>query len=122
MKKFMTIACITLILMPALLTAAVDVTGLWKMTSQSPRGERTSDITFKQEGEKLTVTSKNMRGEDMTATGTVKGNAIEWTQKMSTPRGDFEIIYKGTIDGDSMKGTSQFGDRGTMEWTAVRAK
>lgn len=122
MKKVIALAAVALMLLPVLATAAVNVSGVWKLTSQSPRGERTTDYTFTQEGEKLTVKFTSFRGDEMTATGSVKGAAIEWVQKMSTPRGDFEIVYKGTVEGDTMKGTAQMGDRGSMDWTAARAK
>jgi hypothetical protein len=101
---------------------SADVTGDWDLTSQSPRGERTSTVTFKQDGENLTVTMPPMRegGEAMTGTGTVKGNAIEWTITRTTQRGEFTMTYKGTIDGDTMKGTVEMGQMGAQDWTAKK--
>lgn len=54
----------------------------------------------------------------MEGKGTVKENNIEWTFVRSTPRGEFEMVYKGIIDGNTMSGTVDFGGRGEMEWTA----
>ena len=114
------IALFSLLLIPFLLTAQdVNVTGDWEMTTQSPRGERTSDIHFAQDGEKLTVTMQLM-GEEATAEGTVKGNKIEWSITRSTERGEFTISYTGTVDGDTMSGEAKMGDRGAMEWTAKK--
>jgi hypothetical protein len=110
----------SLLLIPFVLTAQdVNVTGDWEITTQSPRGERTSDIHFEQEGEKLTVTMQIM-GEEVTAEGTVKGNNIEWSVTRSTQRGEFTITYKGTVEGDTMSGEAEMGDFGTMEWTAKK--
>jgi hypothetical protein len=121
MKKMISvIALFSLLLVPVLGTAQdVNVTGDWEITTQSPRGERTSDIHFEQEGEKLTVTMQLMR-EEVTAEGTVKGNKIEWSVTRETPRGEFTISYSGTVEGDTMSGEAQMGDFGTMEWTAKK--
>jgi hypothetical protein len=119
-KMYSMIALFALLLIPVLLSAQdVNVTGDWEITTQSPRGERTSDIHFEQDGESLTVTMQLMN-EEVTAEGTVKGNKIEWSVTRSTQRGEFTISYTGTIDGDSMSGEAQMGDFGAMEWTAKK--
>jgi hypothetical protein len=119
-KMYSVIALFSLLLVPILLSAQdINVTGDWEMTTQSPRGERTSDVHFEQEGEKLTVTMQLM-GEEATAEGTVKGNKIEWSVTRSTERREFTISYKGTVEGDTMSGEAQMGDRGAMEWTAKK--
>jgi hypothetical protein len=98
----------------------VNVTGEWELTSQSPRGERTSAIKFVQEGEKLTVTMEGFQGSETTGEGTIKGNKIEWTISRSTPRGDMVSTYTGTVEGDTMKGEVSRGQRGSSEWTAKK--
>lgn len=110
--------CVLALLAVSLSALDVDVTGDWEMTLTTPRAERTQDIHFEQDGEKLTVTMQSPRGE-VKAEGTVKGNEIEWTVTRSTPRGEFTMTYKGKIEGDTMSGEAQMGDR-TFEWTAKR--
>jgi len=78
-----------------LLAEDVNVSGVWKITSQTPRGERVSEITFVQEGQKLTVTSKDREGNDIKSEGTIKGQDITWTVKRETPAGEFVITYSG---------------------------
>lgn len=112
--------CILLLLAISLSAQEVDVTGDWEMTFTTPRGERTQDIHFEQEGEKLTVTWQSFRGEEITAEGTVKGNEIEWSVTRSTPRGEMTMTYKGKVEADTMSGEFQMGDRGPIEWTAKR--
>lgn len=97
-----------------------SVTGDWEITVSSPRGERTSNMHIEQEGEKITVTMEGMRGGEMKGEGTIKGNEIEWTITRETPRGEFTITYKGKVEGDTMSGEAQMGDRGAMEWTAKK--
>jgi len=127
MKKiYSMLAIMALVLFPALLSGHyVDVTGDWEMTTESPRGERTQTIHFEQDGEKLTVTMQGgMRGgqggEEITAEGTIEGNKVEWTFTRSTPRGDFSTKYTGTVEGDTMSGEVDRGQRGTAPWSAKR--
>ena len=122
MKKatfaFVILACACLI--PFLSAQDVDVTGDWELTMQTQRGEFTSEITFVQEGEKLTVTMEGMRGGgEVTGEGTIKGNAIEWTVTRETPRGKFTMTYSGTVSGSSMSGEVQMRNN-TVEWTATK--
>jgi hypothetical protein len=119
MKKLFSLVLVGL-LASAVVLAAVNITGQWDMTVKSPRGERTMTVTFTQDGEKLTAKMPGRNGEEITGTGTVKGNDVEWTVTRTTPQGDMTVIYKGKVDGDKMTGTSQFGDRPGMEFTAVK--
>jgi hypothetical protein len=99
----------------------VNVTGDWEMTMESSRGgEMTRAVFFEQDGEKITVTMESRRGDEVTAEGTIKGNAIEWTISRETPRGEMNLVYKGTVDGDTMNGTVKFGDFGSGDWIAKR--
>jgi len=99
--------------------APADVGGKWEITTQTPQGSMVSDITFVQEGEKLTVTMSSDFGE-MNGTGSVKGNEVEWTLVLEGPEGEFRIVHRGKVEGDSMSGKAEAGEFGTLEWKAVR--
>jgi hypothetical protein len=105
-----------------ILLADVNVTGNWDITISTPRGERTRSSEFIQDGEKLTVIAQDREGNKVEAKGSVKGDDIEWTLRRQTPRGTFEMHYKGKIEGDSMKGTVSFGSRGSGDWSAERSE
>jgi len=130
MKKICTmLAIMALVVSPTLLSGhAVDVTGDWEMTSETPRGEITQAIHIEQDGEKLTVTMQGGMGRrggqggggEITAEGTISGNKVEWSFTRSTPRGDFTTKYTGTVDGDTMSGEVDRGQRGTVPWSAKR--
>jgi len=111
--------CSLVLLAVSLNAQEVNVTGDWEVTITSPRGDRTQDVRFEQEGEKLTVTMQG-RGGEVTAEGTVKGNDIEWTITRSTQRGEFTMTYTGKIEGDTMSGEVQRGGRGPFEWKAKK--
>jgi hypothetical protein len=117
------VAAISLVAVAAFAAAAdTGVSGKWKMTSKSPRGERTSEITLEQKGEALTVTSKDREGNDVKSEGSVKGADITWTTKRTGPMGEMVIVYKGKIEGKTMSGTVEFGQMGSGEWKAERAE
>ena len=57
---------------------AVDITGSWEMTVESPQGTMVITANFKQEGETLTGTHVSEMGE-APLKGTVKGADVEYT-------------------------------------------
>jgi len=98
----------------------VNVTGDWAFTVETPQGSGTPSFTFKQEGEKLTGNYKGQFGE-APVTGTVKGNEIKFTIKISAQGQELTITYSGKIESkDSMKGTAVLGELGEANWTAKR--
>jgi len=99
---------------------SIDVSGTWEITTQSPRGERSSEMTIEQDGDNIKVTMTGMRGNKMQGEGTVKDSKIEWTVSISTQRGDFTISYRGSVEGNTMSGQAEMGDFGTMDWTAKK--
>ncbi len=100
--------------------AKIDVSGAWELTMTTPRGERTSTYTFKQDGESLTVVTTGRNDEEITGAGTLKGAKIEWSITRTSPRGELTMTYKGQVDGDTMAGEARMGDFGSAEWKAVR--
>ena len=118
MKKLICLS-VGLVLAAAFALAAVNVTGDWDMTVKAPQGDRASVVTFTQTGENLAVKTTGRNGQEITGTGTVKGNDIEWTIVRTTQQGEFKMVYKGKVEGDKMSGT--FDMRGTpVDWTAVK--
>ncbi len=117
-KSIIALFALALLVLP-LSAQQVNVSGDWEMTSQGRQGPMTTKLHFEQDGEKIKVTMENPRGE-MTGEGTIKGNEIEWTITRETPRGPFTMTYKGTVEGDTMKGEVQFGDFPAREWTAKK--
>jgi lipoprotein-anchoring transpeptidase ErfK/SrfK len=112
-------AVVLALVLPAV--AAEGVSGKWKVTAKSQRGERTYDVTIEQTGDKLVVTQKDRQGNDLKSEGTVKGSEITWTTKRQTPNGEFTITYKGKVEGKTMSGTSET-PMGTGEWKAEKVE
>jgi hypothetical protein len=125
MIKFLVVLVSVLSLTSLTVPAAeeVNVTGKWSLTMTTPRGERTQEVEFVQAGEELTVVSSDRDGNRVESKGTVKGDAITWSQSRQSPSGEtMTITYAGTVEGDAMQGTVTFGDFGGGEWSATRVQ
>ncbi len=119
-KSLIALCAMALLVIPMSALQA-NVAGDWEISSEGPRGTRTTNIHIEQDGEKITVTMPGMRGGgEIKAEGTIKGNDIEWSITRQTQRGDITITYKGTVEGNTMSGTVQMGDFGSREWTAKK--
>jgi hypothetical protein len=101
--------------------ARIDITGVWAFEVQTEAGTGTPQVTFKQEGEKLTGHySSAVLGEAELA-GSVKGPAIEFTVAASVQGNAIAVTFTGTIDdANSMKGTVSFAGLGEGTFTGKR--
>jgi hypothetical protein len=96
------------------------VTGNWVLTVESPMGTRDSDAVFTQSGEQLSGKIVSARGEAPLTNGSVKGDAIAFSININAQGTDLQIDYSGTVTGDTMGGTVQFGSFGDGKWTGKR--
>jgi hypothetical protein len=101
--------------------AKVDVTGIWAFEVQTENGTGTPQLTFKQEGEKLTGHySSQLLGEADLA-GTVKGQAIEFVVAANVQGNAIELSFVGTIENkDAMKGKVSLAGMGEGTFTGKR--
>ena len=97
----------------------VDVTGNWSFQVETAAGSGTPTMMFKQEGEKLTGHYSGQLGE-APLTGTVKGNAVEFAIDVDVQGTALHIVYSGTVEKDSMKGTVKLADLGEGTFTAKK--
>ena len=96
-----------------------NVSGAWAFQVEFSGGTGTPTMTFKQDGEKLTGHYSGQLGE-APLEGTVKGNAIEFSIDVDIQGTAAHIVYSGTVDKDSMKGTVKLADFGEGTFTAKR--
>jgi hypothetical protein len=104
-----------------ILAQDVDLSGKWALTVESPNGTGQRELTLVQTGNELTgeIISSRADGE---LTGTVDGNEITFVAVVYMESGSFDITYHGTISGDEMKGTVDFGDYGSGTFTGKRVE
>jgi hypothetical protein len=99
----------------------VDVTGTWIFTVESAAGKSNPTVTFKQEGEKLTGQYSSQLMGEAPLSGTVKGQAIEFSINANVQGQAIGLKYTGTIENkDAMKGTLSAGEFGDGTFTAAR--
>lgn len=96
--------------------AAADVTGIWNFAVETGQGTGNPVFTFKQEGEKLTGHYRGTFGE-APVSGSLKDGEIRFSFKVSGEGQEFQCIYTGALDGDTVKGKVQFGGWGEGTFT-----
>jgi hypothetical protein len=105
---------------PALLVGALSVAGEWALTTKTKQGDVAWKVVFAQDGEALSVTMTGPKGKDVKGGGTLKGDRIEWSVKVPTPRGEMNVFYAGTVQGEEMSGEVQRGNLGKSDWAAQK--
>jgi hypothetical protein len=98
---------------------AVDITGSWEMTVETPQGTMVITANFKQDGEMLTGTHISEMGE-APLKGTVKGADVEYTLTLDMGGQQMSIVHKAKVDGDTMRGSADIEGMGTIAFTAKR--
>jgi len=98
-----------------------NVAGNWEMTLTIPQGSLILTFSIEQEGSSIKgKMSSQMTGESAIE-GTVNGNDLTFGSNLNTPNGVADATFKGTVSGDSIKGTMVVEDF-LLDWTAMRAK
>jgi hypothetical protein len=126
MKKAV-LACLAVAAILTLAVWAADISGVWILSTPGRDGQMMErEITIAQTGKAIKVTLPGRPNQDGTpgqpvvAEGTLEGNAIQWTIVMTRPDGqEVKMEYKGTVDGNTMKGTTMRRDQ-EVEWTAKK--
>jgi hypothetical protein len=98
---------------------AVNVTGKWVFDVQTDQGSGTPTITMKQDGDKVTGHYSGQLGEN-DITGTVKGNQVTFSFSGDLQGQTFKVVYTGTVEKDTMKGTVDLGGVATGTFTGKK--
>ena len=123
-KKLLTVALFTA-LAAAIVSAGAryaqdaDIIGTWQVhiTTGHAQG-RAAPLVLRREDQKIVGTISTPQG-DQTVDATVSGNAVTLWFSVKTQTGLTNVTMKGTVDGDVMNGTVDFGS-GQGQWTAKR--
>ena len=120
MRLSVVVALVALVGLVAAPRAQNGVDGKWALVFETPMGSLDAGATFKTDGETLTGTMESQAGSTELK-GTVKGSTIDFTMNIQSPQGDVSIKLNAQLEGDSLKGTFDFG-QGTGNWTGKRVK
>ena len=97
----------------------IDMTGTWEVTFNTQNGPMAASMTVKKEGEKLAGTMTGPQG-DVAMEGSQRDAAVALKLSVQTPNGQFAMAMNGTLSGDAINGTVDFGGRGQGEWSGRR--
>ena len=92
--------------------SAQSVAGEWNAIMNTPGGTREFKIIFVVKGDSLSGTVKRPTGE-VPLSGTIKGNAITFSYNIVYGDNPLTLTVVGTVDGDTMKGSIDFGGGGS---------
>jgi hypothetical protein len=127
MKKLAAAAVALVILAPVGIVRAADKpdpTGTWKWTVETPNGQK-RDVTLKlklADGKLTGTMSGRMGTETEIGDATFKDGEISFTVTRERNGNKMTTKYKGKLDGDTIKGKSEFERDGKAESRDFEAK
>lgn len=95
---------------------AADVSGTWEFKVDIAGQQGTPTFVFKQDGQSLKGKYKGQFGE-ADLEGAIKDNKLEWSFEIQPGA---KAVYKGELDGDTMKGTCDYAGQADGTWTATK--
>ncbi len=121
MKKQLTATLGLMVFLAVVAAAQTDVTGTWNLTVNTDQGTNAATLTLKQDGETVMGTLEGDQG-GFDLEGKIMGNELEFVAEVDAGGQFIEITMKGTVDGDEITGSLDFGGYGGGDWTAARAQ
>jgi hypothetical protein len=98
----------------------MDLTGTWALELKTAAGGGTPTVTFKQDGQKLAGQYTSQMIGEAPVTGSINGSDFTFQFNASVQGNTVTVIYTGTVDGSTMKGTVKLGDLGEGSFTGKR--
>ena len=86
--------------------AKIDISGAWVFSVTTDAGTTTPEVTFKQDGEKLTGHYSSQTLGEADFTGTLKGQDLVFSFSADLQGTAVPVTYKGTVESNAaIKGT-----------------
>ena len=101
--------------------AQSSVNGDWDVTLQTPMGDNTFQVSFKQDGAQLSGVLKSPMGELPFTGGTLTGADLKVGFTIDAQGTSIAITMTGKVTGETMVGKADFGGFGEGDWTAKRS-
>jgi hypothetical protein len=101
----------------AAVSFAADISGKWMAKVPGQNGDQETTFAFKQEGDKLTGTVTNPRGDRPITEGKVSGDTVTFATE--SQRG--KQTFTGTVSGSEIKFKREGGQGQPREFVAKRA-
>jgi len=97
----------------------MSVDGNWKITMNTPMGDRDATLTLKSTGDTLTGTQAAEGDSADIFDGTVKGSDVAWKVKITNPM-PLTLEFTGTVTGDTIAGEMGVGMMGSFPFKGTR--
>ena len=91
--------------MPTVSNADSGLVGEWQLRVEGRRGIQTPVLTVTEQDGAFSGTIGGQRGQVAIDTITVDEAGFSFPFAMTTPMGEFKLLYKGVRDSDSLTGT-----------------
>jgi uncharacterized protein len=112
-----------LVVMTAAVAAAVDISGKWKTTIETPMGQIDYTYDFVVKGTTLTGKIQSSMGSSDVIDGKIDGEKVTFVEVLKIEGNEVRVSYAGQITSeDEIKFTRQVGDFATEQFVAKRAK
>lgn len=98
----------------------INIAGDWVLTVTSANGTGPREVTFQQEGDKVTGFIKGSTASGP-LTGEIKGKQLKFVVTLEFGGEEFLVTYKGAVEGSTMEGSVDMGTYGTGTFTGVRS-
>jgi hypothetical protein len=121
MKRILTVVAATLALAAPAFAQAPDIKGTWDVNFNSSQGARQATMNILVEDGKLAAYINVAQMGEIAAWVTQKDSSVTMDATVQGQGGPIRILMTGTVDGNTMKGSVDFGG-GTADWTAARTK
>jgi hypothetical protein len=97
----------------------MSVDGNWKITMQTPLGERSANVSLQSSGASLTGTMSGEAGSTAIKDGSVSGNKVAWKTDITDPM-PLTLEFSATVEGDKMAGSVKLGMFGDAPLSGTR--
>lgn len=94
----------------ALVEEPRSAAGTWALRVETAMGVGTPTLLLNQDGSTLSGTYRGRFGE-APVKGTLTGDAIDFSTRISGPMGATDLRYTGRVSGDTMSGSLRLGKR-----------
>lgn len=98
---------------------ANDLAGEWVLSIDTPRGVQNPTLVVEANGEGYSGVYNSMRGPIPIQSISFDGQNFAFPLVITVPIGEIEVNYRGSIDGDAMRGSVQ-NPRGEVAFTGNR--
>ena len=121
MKLLFAAIATTLSLAAPAFAQAPDIRGTWDVQFNSQQGARQATMNILTEEGKLAAYINVAQMGEIAAWVTQKDAAVTMEATIQSQGGPLKIVLSGTVEGNTMKGSVDFGG-GSADWSATRSK